>query len=713
MGQLIKVVLIFLSSSLVLIMVATIAILLIVDLNTYKAEIEKIVKDKTGRALKIEGDLNLYIFPWLGVSTGKMLLSNVSGFAKKPFAVIDKADIKVKLLPLFFQQIEVSTIVLNGLELHLEKNKQGFNNWDFSVAKATKNSFVATKQAHYNKTIKAQMIQPRPAIKALPLDLAGIKINSLVIENSQVSWNDQQSGRHIVIKDFNFSTDSVIFNKPIAIKVAFLLQNTDPAITSELTLSTRLTTDATLQNMQLDNLKLDSVSRGESIPNGVLKAQLLATIAMDLQAQTLLISDLQLSMDAINLTGNISATQLKTAPYYTGKIRLAPFSPKALMQQFAISTPAMTDEKVLQKFAMSFDLQGSKDLVALENLNITLDNTHIKGDARIKHFARPAITFQLAIDDIDIGRYSTTKKQSKLAKEPIAKAKFTVNKIPLLPMDTLRSLNINGNLKVAKLNVAKLKMAEVNLNTQAKEGILKIKYAVNQLYQGNSKGQIIINSTGKLPRIAFNKKITGVQLEPLLNDFQPDSKAKLKARINMSARLKTTGNTMSAIKSNLGGTLNLSLDNGAIRGFNLQKIIEVGRLVIKGKKMQHNDADEQTLFTMIKASATINKGLINNPDFLAESSTVEVKGEGEANLVNETLNYNVVAKARKGGNKITARPIAINIQGTFSKPSYGINLSSIQSMISAEEKQKINKLIDKTLGEGTGKAVDKLLKGFF
>jgi len=149
-------------------------------------------------------------------------------------------------------------------------------------------------------------------------------------------------------------------------------------------------------------------------------------------------------------------------------------------------------------------------------------------------------------------------------------------------------------------------------------------------------------------------------------------------------------------------------------------LIDIGKFATKGKKMQQSYANEQTLFSTIKGSAKVNKGIINNPNFLAESSTVEVKGRGTANLNNDALDYKVIAKIKKGGKNVANRPIAVNVQGTFSKPVYTVDLTAIESMMTEEEKQKVNKFIgkqekkiDKVLGEGSGKAVNKLLKGFF
>jgi len=422
----------------------------------------------------------------------------------------------------------------------------------------------------------------------------------------------------------------------------------------------------------------------------------------------------------MHLTGELNASKLKTDLQYTGALQIASFSPKKLMQQLAMSVPETADKQVLQKLAISFDLQGTIDSVALENLIITLDDTQINGYTRVQQFNQPAIAFQLAIDDIDVDRYSAPKQKSKQAKKPSAVVKAPVAEATLLPMDTLRTLNIDGDLKIAKLKVAQLKMAGVNVNIQAKQGLVKSKHSISQLYQGRYQGQISINAKSKKPAISLNEKISSVQLEPLLNDLMPDSKAKLKGLANITTHLNTTGNTMTAIKSGLRGRLNFAIEKGAVRGFNLQEIIDIGRLAVKGKKMQQSYSDEQTLFSIIKGSAIVKRGVINNPDFLAESSTIEVKGGGTANLVNEALDYKVVAKIKKGGKDIANRPVAINVKGTFSKPTYNVDLTSIESMMTEEEKQKVDKLvnkhekeIDKALGEGSGKAVNKLLKGFF
>jgi AsmA protein len=73
-GKLIKVILVFFSSVALLIIAAAIIIPLVVDLNDYKTEMEVAVEEQTGRTLKIEGDLHVSVFPWLGTPVTNALL---------------------------------------------------------------------------------------------------------------------------------------------------------------------------------------------------------------------------------------------------------------------------------------------------------------------------------------------------------------------------------------------------------------------------------------------------------------------------------------------------------------------------------------------------------------------------------------------------------------------------------------------------------------
>src|SRR5262245_3909957 len=83
-----------------LVVIAMIAVVVFVDPNDYRDDIARLVEDKTGRKLTIDGELHLSVFPWLALTTGAASLGESPGFGTEPFVAIKEARVGVRLLPL-------------------------------------------------------------------------------------------------------------------------------------------------------------------------------------------------------------------------------------------------------------------------------------------------------------------------------------------------------------------------------------------------------------------------------------------------------------------------------------------------------------------------------------------------------------------------------------------------------------------------------------
>jgi len=171
----------------VAVIAAGVLILLLVDPNDYKDEIASAVKDKTGRDLVIEGKIGLSVFPWLGLELGPTQLSNARGFGKEPFAKISNATIRVKLLPLLKQRVEMDKLILEGLELNLVRNKAGRTNWQ-GLAKPSSASAKPPK-AKVKKT-------------AAP-GLTGLALGGVRVSDARIQWIDKKKNERYSVENLN------------------------------------------------------------------------------------------------------------------------------------------------------------------------------------------------------------------------------------------------------------------------------------------------------------------------------------------------------------------------------------------------------------------------------------------------------------------------------------------------------------------------------
>ena len=121
----------------ILIAAATLILPRLIDPGMVRDRIGALVKDKTGRELVIAGDIGWSVFPWLGVEIADVRLANAAGFGAQPFAEIAAVQARVKLLPLLRKEVEMSTVVLDGLAIHLVRAKDGRSNWDDLIKPAS------------------------------------------------------------------------------------------------------------------------------------------------------------------------------------------------------------------------------------------------------------------------------------------------------------------------------------------------------------------------------------------------------------------------------------------------------------------------------------------------------------------------------------------------------------------------------------------------
>src|SRR5687767_4414778 len=93
------------------------------DPNRYKGQIETLVKEKTGRTLKLQGNLEVAFWPALGAKVNGVSLSERAPDAQ--FLSLESAHASVAVMPLLRGQAVVDGIRVSGLKANIVKDKDG------------------------------------------------------------------------------------------------------------------------------------------------------------------------------------------------------------------------------------------------------------------------------------------------------------------------------------------------------------------------------------------------------------------------------------------------------------------------------------------------------------------------------------------------------------------------------------------------------------
>jgi AsmA protein len=703
MKKTLKVILLSLSAVSLVGVIAVSVFLLAVNPNDFKPEIAAWINQRTGRVLSIPGDLAFSIVPALGITTGAMALSNAVNVPDKAFAEIAAAELSVKWLPLLSKKIELNRIVVRGLSLHLSKNKQGENNWDDLIRHYQENSAGAQPQ-----TPATANPNDKPATQSL--NLAG-----LTLEQGQISWDDQQAARTIAVTGVQLHTGTIAFAQPIGITLGF---NVNAAMTHSINLTAQLTLDDKLNHFKINGLAFNSVSNGEKLPGGRLTLEGLVKAA-DYQhsQQAFTLEAMQIKAHNLTLNADFSGQQLRDNRDIQGTVRLADFNVKQFLQQQAMAVPATQDSTVLNNLAADFAVHVTDHAAALNKLNVKLDQTTLKGSAELTDFDHPALTFSAELDTLDADRYFAPKATAPV---PILSSAVVMAATDqaLPSLERLKKLSLNGAVVIQQLKMHQLQLQGVSLAFQGKEGKLQTQQTIKQLYQGTYQSNASLSFLDTVPRIAVDEKVTRLSLEPLLKALK--SEPRLTGVINASAQLHAQGNSIQALKSSLTGDLQFLVENGVMKGFNVQKLIDNVASLVKGEALPAPFKNEQSLFSTLKGTAKVHQGVIENHDLVATSSNVAVNGEGRLDLTSAQIAYKLKARLLNAATPIKELndwPLVLIISGTFDHPIYTVDrISAFLEKNKAKIEQKKDQLLeklDKTLQKKLGIGTSELLKKLF
>jgi AsmA protein len=679
----------------ILIFAGVLAIVMLFDVERYKPEIEQFVTEKTGYPLTLGGEIELSVFPWIGLSFTDLQLGNPDGFVNKNFVHVEDFQARLKVVPLLSQKVEISKFVVKEPQIYLEKNPKGIWNWQ-------KLTEIGTKAPASEPTVT-------PADGGTGTD--GFVLESLVVEefsitDGMVVIDDLENKLKHEVSGFNLQLDDVSLDTPI--KVSLLAQ--------------------------LDGKPFSL--------NGTV-----GPVGTDPGAGKLNLDLVIQALDKLNIQTSGYLEDINGQMKYNLDLKVEPFSPKQVYSSLGMTFPVTTsDSDALEKVSVQAHVAGDTKQAVLSEATVLLDDTSITLDATAKDFAKPDLAFNLAVDAIDLDRYlppAETEKKPALGKsttESVGKPNSketagtsggassgkttsgrTVKAGTGIDYEPLRKLVLKANMKVGEMQVHGGTLNNLAIDITGRSGIFTINSFDTELYEGNIAATGNLNVQKNIPVTALDLVLQNVQVGPLLKDFAQKEiiEGVLKAQIAVNLK----GDNANLIKQSLNGKGDLVFQDGALIGLDLA---QMARNIKSGFTLEQQGERPKTDFAELHAPFTITNGLVNTPETTMRSPFIRVTATGDANLVSEALDLKVkptLVGSMKGQGDEAQRSgltIPVLVGGTFDKPKFTADLESLvkeqmpteeelgeiikSGKIPAERKEKFEKEVEEAKG---------LLKGLF
>lgn len=501
--------------SLIVLLVLAVGILIAtVDPNDHRQEITQFISDKTGRELSI-GDMQISLFPHLGLRLENAKMSNAKGFEATDFATVDKVNVGVAILPLLKGELEIDALTLHGLNLNLERNAQGITNWDDLVNKTgEKTEHHKEEKHHQNESFE---------------ELAALSFGGLDIQDSHIQWNDQLNQQTVSLTPFDLSSDAVTFGEFFNVVLQADTRITNPNIQTHTDLSVDIKIEQDGQ-IEIQNLVQRNELKGENIPVAKLSTEL------DIPSLKLALGQTQIDLPELVLTYAVEGGKDFVAKELQGKLTLT-----------QLKTDVQKQTTGAQTVKLTYDMQGADDFalshatgeINLENPEFNLANQSLKsgrftldgelkgdtlpnGQANVSLSIQPELNMQAqtaALKDIQLQaldlKASGQVQLSQLKTHPKASSQLALNETNLRRLLAQLGLKIDAVERMSDKTTLTRASAKLAVDFDSQSQAVKVKNLSVKLDDSELKGQASFQNFEK-PDIGFNLALDQIDLNRYL-----------------------------------------------------------------------------------------------------------------------------------------------------------------------------------------------------
>jgi AsmA protein len=444
----------------------------------YQPRIVQFVKDRTGRTLDIQGELELSFWPDIGVRLGRASLSERA--SKEPFADIDDVRFSVKLLPLLSHELVANDLRVQGARIRIIRYEHGRLN--------VEDLFSSEGDA-------------------LQFDIGRVKV-----ERSTLSYSDLRSGKRYELSGIEFETGRLTNGIETPITLTYSAKDAEQSFDVSGALKGRLAFDVRQQTYAFSaeafsingriadataleltgngsvnrrgndnalaatglNMRAKGVLRDEAF-DATLHASKIAAVAERMTGEDVVLAvqvsgsagatNAKLALPRLENTGNTLTSERVTVDLNLGRgghtvgaaatARVEADWAQRRIVFSELNSNFRASGQRLPKAGVTGTLSGAATFDALtEGLQLQLTGTvadsRITARLGLAGFAAPVYTFAINVDQLDMDRYTTG-------------ASAQLDKPSTIGLSSFADLPATGTLEIGELKTGGVKARNVKL----------------------------------------------------------------------------------------------------------------------------------------------------------------------------------------------------------------------------------------------------------
>lgn len=606
---------------------AAIALPFFIPASSLRGPIEQQVENATGRELSLGGDLSLRLLPSLQFAASDVTFGNRPGGEAAHMASMKEMRVGLALFPLMSGRVEIAEFVLIEPVINLEVARDGTPNWEFEGTGAPE---------------QTQQQTPAPEQEAVPADgqpLAELVLGDVRLVDGLVSYVNRQSGESYRVEDIDLTLALPSLDGPFDIDGGLTYEGARQSLTAKLAAPRRFFAGETSE------------------------------VSIDVRS----------SLASLSFEGSAAAVEGGALPLAgTGRADLDIPSLRDLARW--LGQPLEGDPGTFGRLALDGDVATTADEITFNDARVGFDETNGTGNLTISLAgSRPRVTGTLAVDRLDVTPYAGGGTSGGGGGGGGGSGGSSGWSTEPMDLSALKAVDADLAFTADQIRFNDIKLDRSNLTLNLVNGLLEANLRELALYGGGGMADLVVDARRRTPTIRQSINFDAVDLLPLLTDAI--DLTWLEGIGNIEMTMNTTGLSQRDLIAALNGEGRLLFNDGAIRGINLAALVRnVGSAVTS---LSLDPASQKTDFAELSGTFSIRNGRLTNDDLALLNPLLRILGEGEVNLVEQTLRYRLVPEAvasleGQGGQRdLTGASVPILISGSFNDLRVGPDIADI------------------------------------
>ncbi len=627
-----------------LLVVATAGFVYTFDANQYKEEIAGLAESVTGRPIRVGGDMQISLYPWIGIKINDVTVENTSGFSNETFATIGQFDVKVKIIPLLQKRLDIDKLVLHRLVLNLEINAAGENNWS-DFAGVSKNENAGSESG-----------------------LAGLTVGGIDLAESSITWVDVNTGKQLKLSNLSLSTRAMSKGQPLPLELKAFVESNQPEWQAAVNARTSLEFSQDSAVFDAKDLKLTVKAL---LPNTEIENVTLAMVAdskVNLQTGSAKLTDARLGVLGLVMGGTFDIENIFSVPVIQGPVKVKTFEAGKLAKRLDFEIPQLANAQSLKNISLKALFKTDFDTVYMDNISANVDQSKVSGFVHIAGLSHPVVRYELKADKIALDDYRIVSNGNDRDEMP-------------LPLDFIRAADFEGVLVAEAVTAGDTELQNVHIASNIENDIFNANPITMRVGEGELKAAMRLDAreTPALSLVAEARQLDARDsINPLLAGILGDDAPTLTGLVDADAKLSAKGSSASALKSSAQGKINVNMDRAIVKGIDFDHASYAvvadyaERNDFRVSRTFHEDfvPDKETEFDSLHATFRVIKGKLVNSDLLLESDKINVTGTGSLDFINGKLDYRPVIDMKMAStvnvrDKLRDHPMEYQSQGSW------------------------------------------------